>query len=95
MTANEAITAAKEHIRALFRDEAIAEVGLEELDFRDAPRAWDVTIGFTRHLPNPRNPMGAIGALLGASSQRVYKVVRVSEDGDIVSLKHRHFAVSD
>ena len=95
MTAKEAITAAKEYVQDLFRDEAIAQVGLEELDFRDAARAWDVTIGFTRQLSNPRNPTGAFAALLGASGERVYKVVRISEDGEILSLKHRHFAVSD
>ena len=95
MTAKEAITAAKEHVQDLFWDEGIARVGLEELDFRDAPRAWDVTIGFTRHLLNPRNPTSAMSALLGASSERVYKIVRISEDGEIMSLKHRHFAVSD
>ncbi|WP_420463097.1 hypothetical protein [Candidatus Palauibacter sp.] len=95
MTAKEAITAAREHVQDLFRDEGIARVGLEELDFRDAPRAWDVTIGFTRRLPNPDSPMSSIAAALGASGERVYKIVRISEDGEIMSLKHRHFAVSD
>ena len=95
MTAKEAIHAAKEHIRDLFQDEGIAQVGLEELNFRDAPRAWDVTIGFTRRLPSPDGALSGIAAALGTSSERVYKVVRISEDGEILSLKHRHFAVCD
>lgn len=92
MNAKEAIETAKEYVQDLFRDEGIAQVGLEELDFCNVPPAWDVTIGFTRRLPNPQNP---ITALLDTSGQRVYKIVRISEDGEIMSLKHRHFAASD
>ncbi len=90
MVATEAVQAAKAYILELFRDEKIARLGLEELEFRADEAMWEVTIGFHRlwqsdspaqlgnvRLPPPPNPV------------RTYKTVCIRDDGTVLSLKHR------
>ena len=95
MNVREAIRLAKAYVQEVFQDEAIAQIGLEELDFREADEAWDVTVGFARSLPPFTGSIGKLSASFGAGGQRVFKVVRINRDGKILSMKHRHVAVSD
>lgn len=94
MVATEAVQAAKAYILELFKDEKIAHVGPEELEFKAEDAIWEVTIGFCRlwtsdssaqwgnvPLPRPPNP------------DRTYKTVRIREDGTVISLKHRDVSV--
>ena len=86
MEAKEAVRAAKAHIADLFADEAIENVGLEEVVFCDGDPSgeWRVTVGFSR-LWNHKNPL--IAALGDRRLGRSYKVVRVSDgDGRIASV---------
>ena len=94
MVATEAVQAAKAYILELFKDENIAHVGLEELEFRTEDSMWEVTIGFHRHwqsdppaqlrdmlIPRPPNP------------DRTYKTVCIRDDGTVLSLRHRDVSV--
>ena len=95
MGAKEAVRAAKEHIADLFQDEGVMDVGLEELDYRDGdPGVWEITIGFRRVWRGP-DPIGnPLAVLSGRTSPRTYKIVRISDDGEVLSLKHRQISAS-
>ena len=95
MGAKEAVRAAKEHIADLFQDEGVMDVGLEELDYRDGgPGVWETTIGFRRVWKGP-DPVGnPLAVLSGRTSPRTYKIVRVSDQGEVLSLKHRQVSIT-
>ena len=94
MGAKEAVRAAKEHIADLFQDEGVMDVGLEELDYRDGdPGVWEITIGF-RRVWKGSDPVGnPLAVLSGRTSPRTYKIVRISDEGEVLSLKHRQISV--
>ena len=96
MGVKEAVRAAKEHIADLLQDEGVMDVGLEELDYRDGADlgVWEITIGFRRVWKGP-DPVGnPLAVLSGRTSPRTYKIVRISDDGEVLSLKHRQIPVS-
>ena len=77
MDVQEAVRTAKEHLVALFADEEIMHVGLEEVVFDDAADEWRVTIGFSRPWD-----VKVSGMTLGSSEVQVgrsYKVIRVDD----------------
>lgn len=91
MNVKEAVGAAKRHIQELFADEAITNLGLEEVEFDEASDEWRITIGFSR-------PWDAIGGLAGLASspnpRRSYKIVRISDGtGNVVAVKNREISV--
>lgn len=94
MVATEAVQAAKDYILELFKDEKIARVGLEELEFRVEDAMWEITIGFQR-LWQSDSPARLGNALLAppAKADRTYKTVCIRDDGTVVSLKHRDVSV--
>lgn len=94
MVATEAVQAAKDHILELFKDEKIARVGLEELEFRAEDAMWEVTIGFER-LWQSDSPARLGNVLLPPPQKRdrTYKTVCIRDDGTVVSLKHRDVSV--
>jgi hypothetical protein len=94
MVATEAVQAAKEYILELFKDEKIARVGLEELEFRAEDAMWEITIGFQR-LWQSDSPARLGNVLLPppAKAHRTYKTVCIADDGTIISLKHRDVSV--
>ena len=97
MGAKEAVRAAKEHIADLFRDEGVTDVGLEELQhYPDGELGvWEVTIGFRRVWKGP-DPVGSPLAILsGRTRPRTYKIVRISDEGKMLSLKHRQVSVGE
>lgn len=93
MVATEAVQAAKEYILALFRDEKIAHVGLEELEFRVEDAMWKVTIGFQR--PWHADSSNLLPSVLSPPPKidRTYKTVHIRDDGTIISLKHRDVSI--
>lgn len=96
MGAKEAVRAAKEHIADLFQDEGVMDVGLEELQhYPDGELGvWEITIGFRRVWGGPDPAGNPLAVPSGRTSPRTYKVVRISDDGEVLSLKHRQIAVS-
>ena len=85
MDVKEAVRRATEHIQALYDEEGIRNVGLEEIDFEDD--CWDVKIGFYRGWDT------AVPSTPAPWKRRAYKVVRIRDlTGSVVSVKHRAFA---
>lgn len=94
MVASEAVQAAKDYILELFKDEKIARVGLEELEFRAEDAMWEVTIGFQR--PWQAEPSDILPRVLRPpppKTDRTYKTVCIRDDGTVVSLKHRDVSI--
>ena len=86
MNVKEAVTLAKRHVGDLFADEGAKNLGLEEVEFDDTPRMWNVTIGFSRPWDEPRNTIAAIAG--DAFPRRVYKIVRINDDtGQVIAVK--------
>ena len=92
MLASEAVQAAKDYIVEVFNDEGIDRLGLEELEFRVEDATWEVTIGFRRHW-NSRPPPPRFTLPSSPREDRIYKIVRIRDDGTIVSLKHRDVSI--
>lgn len=78
MEVKEAVSRAKSYVMALFAEEGIGDLGLEEVEFDELEGAWEVTLGFTRAWD--RNAI---------IRPRAFKVVRVADDGKVLSVKHR------
>lgn len=84
MDVKEAVRRATEHIKALYDEEGIRDVGLEEIVYEGD--CWDVTIGFYRGW----DKVG--GSPSAPWKRRAYKVVRIRDlTGSVVSIKHRAF----
>ena len=94
MIAIQAVRAAKDSIMELFKDEKIARVGLEELEYRAEDGMWEVTIGFDR-LWRSDSPaqLGNVPLPGPPEPNRTYKTVCIRDDGTVVSLKHRDVSV--
>ncbi len=95
MDVKEAVRMAREYTTELFADDGIENVGLEEVVFDDAEKAWKVTIGFSR--PWDRMEPGLASELKRAATGapptwkgRSFKVVQIDDDtGRVVSMTHR------
>lgn len=84
MDVKEAVRRATEHIKALYDEEGISEIGVEEIVYEGD--CWDVTIGFYRGWDMARSSASA------PWKRRAYKVVRIRDfSGMVVSVKHRAF----
>lgn len=88
MNVKEAVRIAKTYLIDLFSEERIVNVGLEEIEFDDLDRIWNVTLGFTRAW---NDSASAILALTGNSTgNRSFRVVKVRDsDGHVLSIKLR------
>ncbi|RVU20544.1 hypothetical protein [Methylobacterium oryzihabitans] len=91
MDVKQAVAKAKEFLGAVFADEEIAGLRLEEVEYDRQERAWLVTLGMTR--PSVASEQGALTALMNQGRLRqAYKVVRIPEDtNDYPSIKIREF----
>jgi hypothetical protein len=88
MDVKEAVARAKQHVFHLFTEEALSNVGLEEVEFDESRKEWRVTIGFSR----PWDKTSGL-AVLAMPSGRTHKVLRVSGDtGTVLSVKNREAA---
>ena len=92
MIATEAVKKAKKYILLLFEDEGIDRLGLEELEFSGEDGIWEVTIGFRRHWDS-RPPPPRFTLPSSPGEDRIYKLVRIRDDGTIIGVKHRDVSV--
>jgi hypothetical protein len=81
MNVKEAVELAKKHVIDLFSTEGVENVGLEEVEYDNDRSMWHITIGFSR--PWDRPPVYEMG------TKRSYKVVNISDEGNVVSVKNR------
>lgn len=93
MDVKEAIAKAKSYVQEIFQDEHITNLGLDEVEHQDGANVWSVTIGFSRPWNSPRRSRHIAvqneEALGQQALRRSYKIVRVDENGKILSLKNR------
>lgn len=89
MDMRQAVEVAKRNFSEIFAEEYPANVGLEEIEFDDSTRIWQITLGFSRPWDS-KNPLAsAIGAI---NPPRSYKIVRIADDsGKVLSIKNREF----
>lgn len=86
MNAKQAAETAKRYIADLMSDEGITDLGFEEVEFEDAGSRWKVTVGFSR----PWDHKNAILTALGENRPgRSYKVIRISDNGEVESVVDR------
>jgi hypothetical protein len=94
LDAKEAIRRALYEVAAVYADEHISDLGLEEVEYEDATGEWAITVGFSRPWDYPpRSPLDA-AAQAGLKPKprplsRTYKVVRIDDTGAFKSLKNR------
>jgi hypothetical protein len=89
MNVKEAVELAKDSIRDLFASEQICNLGLEEVEFDDLSKTWNVTIGFSRPWDAVSNVLAEI-AQQGRTPKRSYKVVSIDgSTGTLRSVKNR------
>ena len=89
MDVKEAVARARAFVSEVFgTEEGIVHLALEEIERDDHGGQWLVTLGFDR----PWGLTGSITALMGkpgSSGNRVYRVVNVRDDGEVLSVKQR------
>ena len=89
MHVKQAVDLAKKDFLEIFADEHPTNLGLEEIEFDDSTRIWQITLGFSRPWESKNALASAIGSL---NPPRSYKVVRISDDsGKVISIKNREF----
>ncbi len=89
MDVKDAVARAGAFVAEVFgAEEGIAHLALEEIERDDRSGQWLVTLGFDR-------PWGLTGSITtpmgkpGSSGNRVYRVVNVRDDGEVLSVKQR------
>ncbi len=94
MNVKDAIAAAKAYLTDIYADEHLSNLGLEEAEYDDAAERWMITLGFSRPWNIPRNAAQKLLAELGTEvpGRRSYKVVTVTKNGDVTSMKSRILA---
>ncbi len=101
MDVKEAVRTARKYTAELFADDGIENIGLEEVVFDDAEKAWKVTFGFSR--PWDRVEPGLAAELKRAATgahlewkRRSFKVVQIDDHtGRVVSMTHRTLPASN
>lgn len=92
MQVKEAVALAKQHVRELFAEEQIRNLGLEEVEFDDGSSTWSITVGFSR--PWDQGGLFAEAAAELAPRKRDYKIVRIADaDARVLSVKNREPAI--
>lgn len=91
MEDKEAIQIAKAYVEDRLADESVTNVGLEEVSFQRADNTWEITVGFSRPWNTPKSRAQEVLESLGgiSSMKRSLKVIKVSSDGKVVSMKDR------
>ena len=88
MDLQEAVATAKQFVSDLFRDEDIAHLGLEEVQFDEQAKAWHVTVGFSRPWQINSSLTAAVTAKV--YRERSFKEVDVSDEtGTVISITDR------
>lgn len=90
MDAKEAVRLAKQHVRYLFAEETITDMGLEEVEFNESDDTWSITIGFSRPWDQPCPIFGPALYSQMEVPRRSYKAILISgSDAKIISVKDR------
>ena len=91
MDVKQAIAAAKQYINEVYASEQVTNLGLEEVEHPQAAGNWVITLGFSRPWNTPRTRAQEVLENLGAVSslKRSYKVITMSDDGTVLSMKNR------
>ena len=89
MDVKQAIAAAKAYVADVYADESITNLGLEETEHDAASGLWNITLAFARPWNTPRSRAQEMLESLGGVSplKRTFKVVSISEDGEVVAMK--------
>jgi hypothetical protein len=95
MDVKQVVGVAKDYVKDLFASEGIFDLGLEEVEFDENAKRWNVTIGFSRPWDKPvlgttiSEKLAAL-AERTASPKRSYKIVRIDDvSGQVLALKNR------
>ena len=81
-----AVKLAKNHVLALYDQEPIQRIGLEEVEYELADDTWLITIGFERDWSEP----DSVSRVLSAP-KRTYKVIHIRDkDGVVTSMRNRN-----
>jgi uncharacterized protein YdeI (YjbR/CyaY-like superfamily) len=91
MDVKEAIATAKNYVKDIYAEEEVTNLGLEEIEHVPQAGNWVVTLGFSRPWNTPRTRAQEVLENLGAVSplKRSYKVITISDDGTVLSMKNR------
>jgi len=91
MDVKQAIAAAKQYVNEVYAGEQVTNLGLEEIEHPMAAGNWVVTLGFSRPWNTPRTRAQEVLENLGAVSslRRSYKVITMTDEGSVVSMKNR------
>ena len=91
MDFKEAIAAAKKYINEIYADEQVTNLGLEEIEHIGSDGNWVITMAFSRPWNTPRTRAQEVLENLGAVSpqKRSYKVITMTNDGTVLSMKNR------
>jgi hypothetical protein len=88
MNVKDAVKTAINYVIELFSQEELTNVGLEEVIFDENEKCWQVTVGFSR--PWDYHPDAVFKGLApNALPSRQYKVVQVTESGEVKAVKIR------
>jgi uncharacterized protein YdeI (YjbR/CyaY-like superfamily) len=91
MDVKEAIETAKNYVKDIYAEEEVTNLGLEEVEHIPQAGTWVVTLAFSRPWNTPRTRAQEVLENLGAYSplKRSYKVVTITEDATVLSMKNR------
>lgn len=94
MDVEKAIEIARQYVERLYASESITNLGLEETEHDKAKKEWRITMAFSRPWNTPRTRTQEVLDQLGATSslRRAYKVITISDDGDVIAMKNRQRA---
>ncbi|GAC1338298.1 MAG: hypothetical protein NVSMB18_04500 [Acetobacteraceae bacterium] len=97
MDIKEAIVIAKGYVNEILAEEQVTNLGVEETEHDPRTGGWLITRGFSRPWNTPKTRAQEVLENLGAVSnlRRSFKVVSVSLDGQVVSMKNRQRADVD
>ncbi len=90
MEHKQAVAVAKRYVADIYEEEAISNLGVEEIEFDDQSKLWAIRVAFSRPWNTPRTRAQEILESIGSqapSLKRTSKVITVTEDGRVVSMK--------
>ena len=84
-----AVKTAMSFFNEMYPDNDFKNILLEEIELSDDQSYWNVTIGFSKYLPELSSPMAQITSG-SAGHRRVYKIFKVdSKDGTVKAMMIR------
>ena len=83
----EAVKIAQSYIQDLYAHEEIRDLALEEVEVSEDNKFWIVTLGFTKQMSQPLNPMEAMS---GPKFSRFQKELKIDAENRLVrSMKNK------